>query len=160
MNFISDSEKAHRDDPRLPEILEKVNEQDLGMREGSEYNRHGVKDFLRRPVFKPTIASARKSPPTSSETMEISVKEEIHDEEEEITFKEEFIDDDDIPLSRTLLEPPEIKQSPKVIAKMPIKGKPIMIKGQPKVKVKLAGATVLSKIKFNPLSILGKRFSG
>ena len=92
--------------------------------------------------------------------MEICVKEEPFEENSEIevvTVKEEIIDEDDLPLTKAVALTKDNCQThqSKNAPKMP---KVFLDCRLPKVQVKLADSSILSKIKFKPLSILGNSF--
>ena len=138
---------AHKNDPRLPAILEKI-----ALRSNSEIKSNHSIDFSKK-----SLDSKRKRPVIHDrveESMEICVKEEPSEENcevEVVTVKEEIIDEDDLPLTKAVALTKDNCQThqPKV-------PKVFLDCRLPKVRVKLADSSILSKIKFKPLSILGK----
>jgi len=141
---------AHKNDPRLPGILKKI-----ALRSNSEIKSNQTIDFSKK-----SLDSKRKKPVIHDrveESMEICVKEEPTEENceiEVVTVKEEIIDEDDLPLTKAVAltkdtcqthQPVDSPKVPKVFLDCRL----------PKVRVKLADSSILSKIKFKPLSILG-----
>jgi len=96
----------------------------------------------------------------AEESMEICVKEEPSEENyvtEIVTVKEEIMDEDDLPLTKAVVLAKDNCPS-RLSINQPKVPKVFLTSRLPKVQVKLADSSILRKIKFKPLSILGKYF--